>query len=536
MDALLAVFGRCHPLLLHVPIGLLVGLLALEALAVARRTPLQREVAGALVWLAALSALLVAASGWTLARESGYVGRTLAWHRWLGVSVASCTTLAALAHGTGRHGLYRGLLALCAPLLVLAGHRGSILTHGAGFLTEPLRERAPSARAEAVPEPPVVAGAETPAPPAAAHGPSWSRDVAPVLEAKCWRCHGPDKHKGDLALHTPAALLAGGETGPAIVPGEPQSSALIARVTLPLDDMDHMPPEGKPQPSAEEIELLRAWIAAGAAFDVPLDAGPAPSAGGGEQADDDEEDDDSSAAPRPDAQALAALGAELVHVEELPAGSGALWIDFAATAEQIDDAALRRLLEPLREHAVELSLARTRTGDASAAFLAGFPRLRRLDLRSTAITDAGVTALAGSASLAELVLAQTAVGDGAVDALVRMPALERLWLWQSAVGAEGLARLQSERPALRVDDGATPDAAALEIEGEPVLTSDRPVPGAPAAQAADLAPVNARCPVSGEPVDPTYSIVHEGRVIGFCCPDCPKAFWDDPAKFAPALD
>lgn len=515
MDALFAVFGRFHPLLLHLPIGLIVALLALEALARLRKRPLPREVSGALVGLSALSAAIVATSGWTLGSEPDYVGDTLFWHRWLGVSVAVCALLTALAHRAGAFALYRGLLVLCAPLLVAAGHFGSTLTHGAGFLTEPLREREEPPRSEAPPELPL--------------GPRWSMDIAPILEANCWSCHGPSKRKGKLALHTPGGLLAGGESGPALVPGDPAASELIARVTLPLDDMDHMPPEGKPQPSLEELELLRAWIAAGAAFDVPVDAEVAPGA-------EDPPDEQLAGETQPDARALAALQAELVHVEALPAGSGALWIDFAATAEQVDDDAVRRLLEPLREHVVELSLARTRTGDSTARLLAGFPRLRRLDLRATALGDAGVGALADSATLAELVLSQTDVGDAAVDSLVEMPALECVWLWKSGVSADGLARLRRERPELAVDDGATPDAAALEVEGELALSSDRPLPGQAAAQAAGLAPINAHCPVSGDPVNPDYSVVHDGRVIGFCCPNCPKQFWEDPAAFAAKLE
>lgn len=533
MQALLEVFGRCHPLLVHVPIGLLVGLLVLEALALARRRPLAGEVAGTLAGLTALSAAVVAASGWTLASEPGYGGPTLTWHRWLGVSLAGCAISAALARRAGRLGLYRGLLACCAPLLVLAGHRGATLTHGAGFLTEPLREHAPRRVGPGAAPPHPVQDSDAAPVAAAAQGPSWSRDIAPILAANCSRCHGPDKRKGGLALHTPSAVLAGAGSGPVLVPGDPGASVLMERVLLPLDDMDHMPPEGKPQPSAQELELLRAWVAAGAAFDVPLDepieeaVEPEPSA---------EQDQDSAAAPAPDARAVAALEAELVHVESLPAGSGALWIDFAATAELIDDDALARLVEPLREHVVELSLARARIGDASAALLGDFPRLRRLDLRATAMTDAGVAALARSATLAELVLAQTAVGDATLATLADMATLERVWLWKCAVSADGLARLRAQRPGLLVDDGTTPDAAALEVESELALSGDRPVPGPGAEQSSALRPVHARCPVSGEPIDARFVVVHEGRAIGFCCPNCPEAFWDDPSKFAGALE
>jgi len=51
--------------------------------------------------------------------------------------------------------------------------------------------------------------------------------------------------------------------------------------------------------------------------------------------------------------------------------------------------------------------------------------------------------------------------------------------------------------------------------------------------------VNATCPVSGSPVNPKYALVHTSaagpRVIGFCCPNCPKEFWADPAKFEAKL-
>lgn len=524
MDALLGVFGRCHPLLLHLPIGLIASLAVLEALALARRRPLSGEVAGVLAGLAALSAVFVAASGWTLAEEPGYGGTTLDRHRWLGVGVAACALLMALAQRRHRLPLYRGLLALCVGLLVLAGHHGASLTHGAGFLTEPLRER----EARPVPATPETDPQTAPLPTAA--GPSWSRDIAPILAASCVNCHGPDKRKGGLALHRPEDLLAGGDSGPALVPGDAQASLLIQRVMLPLDDMDHMPPEGKRQPSAADLEILQAWVAAGANFDTAHD-----------QAIDvslvqvDSEPQSPPPAPRPDAQAVAALRAELVHVEERPAGSGELWIDFAATAEGVDDAALRLLLEPLREHTVELALARTRAGDATAEYLADFPRLRRLDLRGTSVGDAGASALAKSPVLSELVLAQTSVGDASLAALLSMPALEQVWLWNSAVTAQGIATLRRERPQLRVDDGAAPDSTALEIEGELAFSSDRPVPDQGASSAAP-APVNKLCPVSGNPIDARFAVVHDGRVIAFCCPNCPKAFWEEPAKFAGALE
>ena len=53
-------------------------------------------------------------------------------------------------------------------------------------------------------------------------------------------------------------------------------------------------------------------------------------------------------------------------------------------------------------------------------------------------------------------------------------------------------------------------------------------PNGPSVPEASLAPVNTVCPVSGSPVNPKYRVVYDGKVIGFCCPECPKAFWADP--------
>ncbi len=87
--------------------------------------------------------------------------------------------------------------------------------------------------------------------------------VQAVLESKCLECHNPDKVKGELLMHTAEALLKGGDSGPALVPGKPDASELVKRMVLPADHDDIMPPKGGPLPTAD-IELIKAWIAQGA--------------------------------------------------------------------------------------------------------------------------------------------------------------------------------------------------------------------------------------------------------------------------------
>jgi mono/diheme cytochrome c family protein len=98
--------------------------------------------------------------------------------------------------------------------------------------------------------------------------------VAPLLLDRCGDCHAGNRAKGKLRIDTVAALLTGGRSGPAVIPGAPERGTLLARVLLPLSDEKHMPPEGEPQLEPADLALLRAWIRAGANEQVSVDALP----------------------------------------------------------------------------------------------------------------------------------------------------------------------------------------------------------------------------------------------------------------------
>ena len=85
--------------------------------------------------------------------------------------------------------------------------------------------------------------------------------VRPLLVAKCFQCHDEKKQKGDLRLDSRAAILQGGENGPAMVPGDPEKSAIVKAIRY--EDLNfQMPPKGKL--SADEIATLTHWIKLGA--------------------------------------------------------------------------------------------------------------------------------------------------------------------------------------------------------------------------------------------------------------------------------
>lgn len=100
----------------------------------------------------------------------------------------------------------------------------------------------------------------------AADSPSFSRDIAPLLTAKCAKCHGATRQKNDLRLDSAEAVQKGGKNGPVVVAGKPEQSPVWVRTTKPPGDADRMPAEGQLL-TKKQTDLLKAWIAAGAKFD-----------------------------------------------------------------------------------------------------------------------------------------------------------------------------------------------------------------------------------------------------------------------------
>ncbi len=102
-----------------------------------------------------------------------------------------------------------------------------------------------------------------------AQSPDFVKDIAPILEESCVKCHNSTKAKGKLNMETKEGAMAGGKEskGKFIVAGKPDDSAMIKSILLPADDEDAMPPKDKaPRPDAAKLELLKKWIAGGATW------------------------------------------------------------------------------------------------------------------------------------------------------------------------------------------------------------------------------------------------------------------------------
>ncbi len=96
---------------------------------------------------------------------------------------------------------------------------------------------------------------------------TFEKDIKPIFEDACVKCHGPEKQKGRLRLDSLEATLKGGEEGPNVIKGKSAESTLVHSIAR-LDDDYAMPPEKKDGTfdavSKENIGLIRAWIDQGA--------------------------------------------------------------------------------------------------------------------------------------------------------------------------------------------------------------------------------------------------------------------------------
>ena len=239
---------------------MLAALAALEALARLPRFKNAAASAGFILALAVPLALITAVCGWLLSLAGGYDDTLLAWHKWLGTATAVAAVVAAVFFQRGKILAYHVSLFITVSLLLAAGHFGGSLTHGSDYLTR----YAPSPLKKLL-----GLSLATQNSPAISNADSWQRPVfagviEPVLAKKCISCHGAQKAKGGLRLDTYEVVQKGGKDGLVIVPGKAASSLLMQRVLLPVREDDHMPPDGKPPLTADEVALLKWWIDAGA--------------------------------------------------------------------------------------------------------------------------------------------------------------------------------------------------------------------------------------------------------------------------------
>ncbi|MSU64098.1 MAG: hypothetical protein EXS31_17175 [Pedosphaera sp.] len=259
-----------HAVVLHFPIGFVTIAFLLETYRTFRPSDELRRVTGMVLWLSLITGVISATFGLMRASGGGYEPHMLDLHKVFGLGVPAATVLAlvlqwlAYRDETRRgwtHG-YRTMLTGTIALVVVAGHYGGNLTHGSKYLVE----NAPDFLKELLEED-LSARSGSSSVALNEKAQFYKDKVQPILVAKCFNCHGPDKQKGGYRLDRAEIALKGGESGKiAIKPGDPLESHLVRLILLPPGHDDVMPPEGKQSLKSEEIMVLIDWIRNGATF------------------------------------------------------------------------------------------------------------------------------------------------------------------------------------------------------------------------------------------------------------------------------
>lgn len=564
---LLIFLGRFHPLIVHLPIGFLIALFVLEVFDLAVKSVRLHHATFIVAWLAAGSAVFAAVFGVMLSYTGTYGPELLQKHLWTGTATGvlslwivvlkmRCNWQAKSEFSPA----YHGLVVVTTILLMMAGHYGGALTHGSDYLTQNMPGKLRMILG-------VAPAKHAPANPAAANPaelPVFATVIDPILQDKCVSCHGKEKQENKLRLDSFEALMAGGKSGSNVVARNAKASLMIQSLHLPKEDKKHMPPDGKPQLSADDVALLTWWIDQGASDQAKFaelkasrivgrilrDRAGLPLAGGEEIALLKMEQ------ILPVAQKVSAeIG---LPVSSLSSKDAGLQISYIIGGTPFGDAEAAKIV-PLKSNLVRLDLGGSKITDAGLVHIGQLVNLRRLDLSRTAVTDAGIREIARLRQLEYLNLYGTKITDASLEPLKQIESLRKIYLWQTAVTPPALAEfqkafvdegqlaawkkeaaeLQAKIDAMGVE--ANLGAAAGSTNAVPAATNAPPAApaekpkaaAAPAAAGAKVAaagkPFNAKCCFTGKDLDPEFFSTYKGTVIGFCCGKCKARFDKDPA-------
>jgi uncharacterized membrane protein len=415
----LQLFGRFHPALLHLPIGMIVLVPVLE-IAGAKRAAL-REAADFVLRAALALALPTLALGYMLAYGAGDTGTTVTRHMWgavvLSIGLMLCLLVRPAWALHEQTLVYPALLTATLLVLVWTGHEGGSLTHGSDYLTRYMPGHLATLFGSASSS-------------GAAADSVYALQIYPVFEAKCVACHGAGTEKASLRLDSFTSVMRGGKDGAVVIPGKPEASMLLARVMLAPGDPHFMPAEGRPPLTSDEVSVIQAWIKAGATATATSIPGMKLAGGRSESPVDPplQPVGDYSQLMPEILQIQHTLGAKLVPVSAKP--SDGLILRTVDASSSFGDAQLTQF-HRFAPYIVEAELARTAITDASLDTLNTFTHLRALHLEGTSVTGANLAKLSSLKQLTYLNLSGTKVTAQSVAPLRNMPNLRHVYLFNT---------------------------------------------------------------------------------------------------------
>jgi uncharacterized membrane protein len=468
MPDLMRFLGRFHPVILHLPIGILTLALLKEFASLFTRDVTSTR---SIMFFAAASSVIAVIAGFLLYQsdldgEATDLGNR---HLWGGIAFSCVTILAYIVKswtdaGASAAWFYRFLLLISAGVMGFASHDGASMVHGTDYLSKyapPALKPLLGGKVDNTTDP------GDPAQGVALAEPVVYQDVvAPMMEEKCWKCHNADKIKGKFRMDTYELLVKGGKEGAGLVAGDAAKSNIVIRCELPIDDDERMPPDEKPGLTAEQLTVIKWWINAGASPTVKVNEANAPAEVAAiiaKQAPVVKKPSvpasTNETAPKADNQRDALKGAVSEVQKSFPGAvqfesqdSAGLAFTAVSMRGKFSDEDTTKL-GPVMAALVSADFSATLITDQSLAQLSPAQGLRNLRLSETKVTDAGMDVIAKMASLESLNLYGTEVTDAGLQKLAALPQLKKLYVWRSKVTPAGIEELKKKLPQCVIEAG-----------------------------------------------------------------------------------
>ena len=440
--------SHLHPVLVHLPIGILLIAVLFQFLSAKEKfQSLHTAISIALFW-GMLSAIASCISGFLLSQSGDYDEDLVSKHQWLGIATAAVSVVAWFLNKKNNKQI-KWAMGLMALLIIITGHLGGSLTHGSDYLTKAFSSDNES-KSETKRKP--IANVQ--------EAVVYTDIIKPVLEAKCYNCHGPNKQKGKLRLDEPDFILKGGKDGKVIVPGKTEESNLIERIFLPEDNEDHMPPKKKKQLSKQEIDLLHWWVSTGAGFnrktkELSQTEKIKPALLALQSGENKQETIISTTPDKPVEKATDSIIKKLmdrgVAIATVSKNSNYLSANFISV-DSITDNDLQLLL-PLQKQLIWLNMGYSKIADVHLSTIAKLSSLTRLHLERTRITDNGLEYFKNLSQLQYINVSGTKVTTKGLEQLSGLKQLQQIYLYQTGITGKEWSNLKKIFPNTIIDTG-----------------------------------------------------------------------------------
>ncbi|WP_064197423.1 MULTISPECIES: c-type cytochrome domain-containing protein [Emticicia] len=453
--------GHLHPLIVHLPIGILIFAYVMMVVQQFRKIDMNAAINLALL-LGTISSVMACIAGWFLAQSGDYETEAIFKHQWTGISTAILGILAYFLKN------YRWILATATIIcLMISGHFGGNLTHGEGYFFSTKTAISAPIDSTKMASFDSIDSTKTSSQNTVRKSFVYRDKIVPILKTKCYNCHSASKKKGGLRLDTEVFIKKGGKNGQILLAGNPSKSTLFTHLILPEDDEKHMPPKGKTQLTKSEISAIHFWIKKGASFveeietisnQRPLEQTFIQNTQISSEAIADipiiEKEDSRLVANNVEAispTVLEKLKQQNIGITYLNNGSNYISANFVNVRNY--QPSLLNDLESTSNQLVNLRLSNQPVNDEAIKKITNFKNLKKLNLENTAITDASLEHLKTLPNLEQLNLYGTNITDRGLEALTKYPNLKVVYLWQTKASKSGIEQLKKALPKLQIETG-----------------------------------------------------------------------------------